>query len=151
MKSKDIALLAALAAGAYGLKKSGDKATASEQSKGPDPFAVSRTLTAAELSAAKRQAAREELNQKDRIGGPRSPMVDSSGNPVTTGTGGFAFTEDIPDAAVSGANFRRNMGMKKGGAVKKHAKGGAVKSTQSAASKRADGIAQRGKTRGRIV
>lgn len=37
--------------------------------------------------------------------------------------------------------------MKRGGAVKKYASGGTVKSS---ASKRADGIAQRGKTRGRI-
>jgi hypothetical protein len=37
--------------------------------------------------------------------------------------------------------------MRKGGAVKKYASGGTVKSS---ASKRADGIAQRGKTRGRI-
>jgi len=38
-------------------------------------------------------------------------------------------------------------GMKKGGKVKKMAKGGSVGS----ASKRADGIAARGKTRGRVV
>ena len=38
-------------------------------------------------------------------------------------------------------------GMKKGGKVKKMAKGGSVGS----ASKRADGIASRGKTRGRMV
>jgi hypothetical protein len=38
------------------------------------------------------------------------------------------------------------LGMKKGGAVKKMASGGSV----SSASKRADGIAQRGKTKGRI-
>jgi hypothetical protein len=38
-------------------------------------------------------------------------------------------------------------GMKKGGKVKKMAKGGSVGS----ASKRADGIATRGKTRGRMV
>lgn len=38
-------------------------------------------------------------------------------------------------------------GMKKGGAVKKYAKGGAVKS----ASARADGCAKRGKTKGRMV
>jgi hypothetical protein len=50
---------------------------------------------------------------------------------------------------------RRMMGFKKGGAVKKRAggcgmkKGGAVKA--SGASKRADGCAQRGKTRGRMV
>lgn len=39
------------------------------------------------------------------------------------------------------------MGMKKGGKVKKMKKGGTV----SSASKRADGIAQRGKTKGRFV
>jgi hypothetical protein len=38
-------------------------------------------------------------------------------------------------------------GMKRGGKVKKMAKGGSV----SSASKRADGIAQRGKTKGRFV
>jgi len=38
------------------------------------------------------------------------------------------------------------LGMKKGGAVKKYASGGSV----SSASKRADGIATKGKTRGRI-
>ena len=38
-------------------------------------------------------------------------------------------------------------GMRKGGKVKKMAKGGSVGS----ASKRADGIAQRGKTRGKMV
>jgi hypothetical protein len=45
-------------------------------------------------------------------------------------------------------------GMKKGGAVKKMAIGGAVKKTYSggiAASKRADGCATRGKTKGRMV
>lgn len=41
---------------------------------------------------------------------------------------------------------RENSGMRKGGAVKKYASGGSV----SSASKRADGIAQRGKTRGRV-
>jgi hypothetical protein len=49
------------------------------------------------------------------------------------------------------------MGMKKGGAIKKFAKGGAIKKSKSSkpmvsnASKRGDGIAQRGKTKGRIV
>lgn len=40
--------------------------------------------------------------------------------------------------------------MKRGGRVKKMASGGSVKSSVSTASKRADGIAQRGKTRGKI-
>jgi hypothetical protein len=42
---------------------------------------------------------------------------------------------------------RAREGMNKGGAVKKYASGGSVGS----ASKRADGIAQRGKTRGRVL
>jgi len=42
---------------------------------------------------------------------------------------------------------RQAAGMKKGGAIKKMASGGSV----SSASKRGDGIAQRGKTRGRLV
>ena len=41
-------------------------------------------------------------------------------------------------------------GAKKGGIVKKMAHGGSVKSPVSTASKRGDGIAQRGKTRGKI-
>lgn len=47
--------------------------------------------------------------------------------------------------AMSGAG--RSLGLKKGGAVKKYASGGSV----SSASKRADGIAQRGKTKGRVL
>lgn len=47
------------------------------------------------------------------------------------------------------AEYRRRQaaGMKKGGTVKKMASGGSV----SSASKRGDGIAQRGKTRGRMI
>ena len=60
--------------------------------------------------------------------------------------------EDDKKAAFdkSASNGGRNApqpGMRKGGAVKKYAKGGSVKST---ASRRGDGIAQRGKTRGKI-
>jgi hypothetical protein len=42
--------------------------------------------------------------------------------------------------------IKESLGMKKGGAVKKMASGGSVNS----ASKRGDGIAQRGKTKGRM-
>lgn len=48
--------------------------------------------------------------------------------------------KDKKDATV------KTPGMKRGGAVKKMAKGGSV----SSASKRADGCAQRGKTRGKM-
>lgn len=129
MDARDLAALALLAGGIKAFKDRSDLLDKEEKKK--DPYAAGRAATKAELSAARRKAAREELNRKDRvIGGPRSPLVSSSGDPVTTGTGGYAFTEDIPDSAVSGR-------FKKGGVV--------------SASKRADGIAQRGKTRGKIV
>jgi hypothetical protein len=49
--------------------------------------------------------------------------------------------------ASNGGRNAPQPGMRKGGAVKKYAKGGSVKSS---ASRRADGIAQKGKTRGKI-
>lgn len=68
-----------------------------------------------------------------------------------------AAKQDVARAAIAATRAaRRNaplgqmsdvIGAKKGGAVKKMAKGGSVGS----ASKRADGCAQRGKTRGRMV
>lgn len=128
MDARDLAALALLAGGIKAFKDRSDLLDKEEKKK--DPYAAGRAATKAELSAARRKAAREELNREDRIGGPRSPMVDRYGDPVTTGRGGFAFTEDIPESAVTGR-------FKKGGMV--------------SASKRADGIAQRGKTRGKIV
>ena len=66
--------------------------------------------------------------------------------------------DNAPDTEAA-ANIRRRLaemaqGLKKGGAVKKMAKGGAVKKMATggvAASKRADGCAMRGKTKGRMV
>jgi hypothetical protein len=62
---------------------------------------------------------------------------------------GMDMGETIPNP--NARTWRRPLpGMAKGGAVKKMAKGGAV-SKASSASKRADGCAQRGKTKGRFV
>ena len=59
-----------------------------------------------------------------------------------------SFGEEAMDAVKSyGRSYREGMGMKKGGKVKKYKKGGTV----SSASKRADGIAVKGKTKGRFV
>jgi len=56
--------------------------------------------------------------------------------------------EEAMEAARSyGRLYKEGLGMKKGGKVKKMKKGGTV----SSASKRADGIAIRGKTKGRMV
>lgn len=65
------------------------------------------------------------------------------------GGGGQKFPMQQPIGDVMGAMKQlqpSNLGMKKGGKVKAFAKGGVV----SAASKRADGIAQKGKTRCKI-
>ena len=135
MKNQDLLALAALAGGLAAFKSKADKdyaelpeqkevaeRQAKRQAELNDFVERNRKATSAELSAARRQAAYEELNPEGRVGRSRTPMTDRYGNPMTTGTGGFAYTE-----------------MKKGGAVK------------SSASKRADGIAQRGKTKGRII
>jgi hypothetical protein len=59
-----------------------------------------------------------------------------------------SFGEEAMDAAKSyGRSYREGLGMKKGGKVKKMKKGGTV----SSASKRADGCAVKGKTKGRFV
>jgi hypothetical protein len=56
--------------------------------------------------------------------------------------------EEAIEAAKSyGRLYKEGMGMKKGGVVKKMKKGGMV----SSASKRADGVAIRGKTKGKVV
>ena len=67
------------------------------------------------------------------------PVVDPMGDVITGG--------DIGAPSMSKAQMARIMGlgMKKGGAVK------SSKPKASSASKRGDGIAQRGKTKGRMV
>jgi len=94
-------------------------------------------------------------------GGP----VSAGLAPVLSDTaGGFQDNMDRPDvvarpmglmvprgrglgASLAGMGALRASGMKKGGAVKKMAKGGST----SSASKRADGCAIKGKTKGRFV
>ena len=139
MKNEDLLALAALAGGVAAFKHKADKDYAelpeqkelagrrAKKTAALDTFvAANRKATDEELNAARRKAASEELNPEGRVGGRRTPMTDRYGNPVTTRTG-FAYTEDSPSTKL-----------KKGGAVK-------------SASARADGIAQRGKTRGTMV
>jgi hypothetical protein len=71
------------------------------------------------------------------------PRMLSSGPSPTTNIGGSGGTSGQIAGIRPGASF----GMKKGGKVNKMASGGTTKS----ASKRGDGIAQRGKTKGRMV
>jgi hypothetical protein len=69
---------------------------------------------------------------------------------------GLRRTNETGEGRPSTGNFRedvralgRSLGLKKGGKVKKMAKGGAVKAPS--ASRRGDGCASRGKTKGRMV
>ena len=73
----------------------------------------------------------------DVIGPDMSKVVKESVKPARE----FTATEMAQNLLSRGYN------MKKGGAVKKMAKGGSI----SSASKRADGIATKGKTKGRII
>jgi hypothetical protein len=74
---------------------------------------------------------------------PPRPRRQSA--PTPTGSVREGQNENIDDNTRARAMASVN-GMKKGGMTKKYAKGGSV----SSASSRADGVAQRGKTRGKI-
>lgn len=102
-------------------------------------------------AAAARSAARTQRRPNTRMtpsAAPREMTADEL-NALSMGRGEGSESE-------ASANIRRRLaemdaGMKKGGVVKKMAKGGAVKMAAGGASKRADGCAMRGKTKGRMV
>ena len=112
-----------------------------------------------------REATADELNQRelDRIasirgvleGGDIQPAEEQSSLDRALGRIGLRRTNETGEGRPSTGNFRedvrelgRTLGLKKGGKVKKMASGGVVKSS---ASRRGDGIAARGKTKGRMV
>jgi hypothetical protein len=84
-----------------------------------------------------------EAKGTQTLGERISGTIDSAGKSVVRTP-----QQRMADAAreVEARRKRESEGMRKGGAVKKYASGGSV----SSASKRADGIAQRGKTRGKV-
>lgn len=67
---------------------------------------------------------------------------------VRPGVGKSAEDQMMDQATDRGYEYTKNRPLKKGGAVKKYASGGSVKSS---ASRRADGCAIRGKTKGRMI
>jgi hypothetical protein len=94
----------------------------------------------------------EGLNFKEAFGKSLMgvlPMMVSKGDGLMGGIPALldynAKDKDKDKKAAVDASMK-TPGMKRGGAVKKYAKGGSVGS----ASKRADGCAQRGKTRGKM-
>lgn len=144
-RKKDLAAMAAFAATMAGLnearkvdKSLGPKVDLRADGS-PDPYPKKKRVSSAELRAS-RDSLQDELTREDH--GTASParleraraaaiqeepslrgvMVDSSGMPIRSGSG-----------------FLKSGKYKKGGAVK-----------SKSASSRADGIAQRGKTKGRM-
>jgi len=75
------------------------------------------------------------------------PPGPDEGPTLDRGMGGAPVRPRTPMQGQAAGAMRTAMGMKKGGCVKKMSSGGKVGS----ASKRADGIATKGKTKGRIV
>lgn len=75
------------------------------------------------------------------------PPSPDEGPTLDRGLGGAPVRPRTPMQGQAAGAMRTAMGMKKGGCVKKMSSGGKVGS----ASKRADGCATKGKTKGRIV
>ncbi len=87
-----------------------------------------------------------------RTGGSNAPMDAKGkkmnmGGPTADAAGARAMDPKMAMAMEAQRRQAAMGGMKNGGKVKKMKKGGSV----SSASKRADGIAQRGRTKGRMV
>jgi hypothetical protein len=131
MKNKDLLALAALAGGLYGLNEAGKVDKSLEKMKiggggrnvSSEQFmdAIDATNRDQYRNATPDELKRARLRAIREEPTLRNVIVDSSGMPVRSGSG-----------------YARSGQYKKGGTVK-------------SASSRADGIAKRGKTKGRIV
>ena len=122
-----------------------------EDSESPTP-APTAPADEVRAAAATRNATRTQRRPNTRMtpsAAPREMTADEL-NALSMGRGEGSESE-------AAANIRRRLGemdagMKKGGAVKKMAKGGVVKKMATGgASRRGDGCAARGKTKGRMV
>lgn len=113
-------------------------------------------MTPAQLAAMRRNKGKStaELLDEDRAAtirkkmeamGPQEPAEIGG---VRPGEGKSAEDQMMDQATNRGYEYTKNRPLKKGGAVKKYASGGSVKSS---ASRRADGCAIRGKTKGRMI
>ena len=111
--------------------------------------AASAPASAASAPASAASAAAPAASAAAPAASAAAPAASSRGLTLGTPTRPDPRAPSIYAGREAWADYRRRQaeGMKKGGAVKKMASGGSV----SSASKRGDGIAQRGKTRGRLV
>lgn len=94
------------------------------------------------------QMPRMGMMAKTALGVDMRPVFRKVHDHITGNTSTATNTDDTAIRAAGEEDARRKkiqMGMRRGGAVKKMAKGG------STASKRGDGIARKGKTKGRFV
>ena len=88
---------------------------------------------------------KDSMNPLGGLGGLIPMAMEKGGGSAMLGLIPAALDYNAKDKDKKDATVK-TPGMKHGGAVKKMAKGGSV----SSASKRADGCAQRGKTRGKM-
>lgn len=133
--------------------------------KSDEPTKVKKTETTTEVetpsSDRPRSGGRGSKPGSAKVGtgrydDPTSTYMDRVLSPFKRLTGGNLFGQREVERVARGAGVSteearrrlREAGMNRGGAVKKMAGGGTA---YSSASKRADGIAKKGKTRGRII
>ena len=141
------------------------KAKMGDGSKTSAPSRVTKTETTTEVetptSSGTRSGGRGSKPGSAKVGtgrydDPTSSYMDRVLSPFKRLTGGDLFGQRKVERVAKGAGVDteearrrvREAGMYRGGSVKKMAGGGMARSS---ASKRADGIAQRGKTKGRII
>ena len=134
-------------------------------SKDSAPSRVTKTETTTEVeapaSSGARSGGRGSKPGSAKVGtgrydDPTSSYMDRVLSPFKRLTGGDLFGQRKVERVAKGAGVDteearrrvREAGMYRGGSIKKMAGGGMARSS---ASKRADGIAQRGKTKGRII
>jgi len=99
-------------------------------------------LTGALYKGRKMYKARQAAKEASRVGAEKRAILKKQAEEGIDAN----LLDEFKDLASAAARPAK----KKGGVVKKMAHGGSVKSTVSTASKRGDGIALRGKTRGKI-
>ena len=157
MRGRDLAMLGALGAAALALGKGKgkDKKFADIQDAEAGETLAGKSSDGGDTGVATQRLAdfRGKSGDADRDVGPRMKMpkpqalTDRSIADIEDREAGERFAQMEGRTASGLPREARGIRMKAGGSVKKMAKRGSVGS----ASKRADGIAMKGKTKGRIV
>jgi len=137
----------------YTTELKGEKKASSRDAEVPPPMSQTSPASMTGKERASEMARIQARGGKDRMGESAAGRVMQSlmGRPEESGAAAAAPSRATPSFAdLGGMTMREKMaamrgqGMKKGGSVK-------AKPKMSSASKRADGCAMKGKTRGRMV